>query len=179
MAEEENNELGLQKKSKSKLSSRIVQKDEGPAEETVNVFYSTDNWETNEKIVLSIEKTTTISQMADLAICQVPSLASSIDCVMLFKKKKQRPNYDYPICNPDSTIGDYDKYNFCLIQKKPEENDTNNNNKSNEKNDNKEKENNDENNEKKTESKNEGKNESNKNKLAEKFGKDGKKCIIF
>lgn len=120
------------KKSKSKLSSMIVEKEEGPGETAVNIYYSKDDWATSKNIVISIEDNTTISQLTDFALCQIPSLGTeNLEkkqnfYMMLYKKKKQKPNYDYPICNPDSLVKDYDKYNFCLMEKKTEEKEKNN-----------------------------------------------------
>ena len=36
--------------------------------------------------------------------------------IMLFKKKKQKPNDEYPICNLDSEVIGYRKNNFCLVE---------------------------------------------------------------
>lgn len=179
---------GGPKKSKSKLSSMIVEKEEGPAEASVNVFYSKDNWETNEQITLNLDESTTISRLTDLAICQLPSLGTAkFDnnkqnfYMMMFKKKRQKPNYDYPICNPDSIIKDYDKYNFCLMEKKCEEkeeiinkNESNENEKKME-----EKKGGDDKNNLNNENKEKNKNkEENKEKNGKK-GKKEKKCMIF
>lgn len=179
MTEETNSDgLGL-KKSKSKLSSLIKVKEEGPVDTPVNIYYSKDNWVTNESIVLCIDENTTISQLIDLSICHLPSLGNAnFDktqnfYMMLFKKKKQIPKYDYPICNPDSLIKDFDKYNFCLMERKVEDNKTNENKNdtSNTKDDDKKKDNKSENENKDIQDKDKNKNSKTKN--------NNGKCIIF
>ena len=46
--------------------------------------------------------------------------------LMLFKKKLQRPNTNYPKCNPDSLVKDYAKSFFCLVEKEETKKEENN-----------------------------------------------------
>ena len=89
----------------------------------INVYYSINNWESFETINLSLPKTTTVEKLIDISKEKFKTdfffddIFSKELVLMLFKKKKQVPNYDYPPCNNQSNINEFDKNNFCLVEK--------------------------------------------------------------
>ena len=124
MSQEENKvEGGVEVKRTSKLTALISSENDGGANGMqINVFYSENNWETCEEINLILDENTTINQLIDSAIYKFKTelFYDNIDKkqfnVMLFKKKKKKPNDEYPLCNPESKVKDYGKDNFCLVE---------------------------------------------------------------
>lgn len=88
----------------------------------VTVYYSENNWETYEEVNLIVDENTTINQLIDMSLYKFKTelFYDNIDQkqfkVMLFKKKKKIPNYEYPICNPESEVKNYGKTHFCLVE---------------------------------------------------------------
>ena len=176
----ENNEEKEIKKSLSKLGALLYQSQEKTNISKVNVYYSQNNWKTSEVVEIIVEDTTTVLQLIDSVIYKLKTefYYDDIDennyILMILKKKTKTPNYDYPKCNPESLVMNFDKSNFCLVEKeKPEEKieeiDEDNNNEKGEidiKEENKKEENNKEENNKeeikKEEEKKEEKNKENK-----------------
>ena len=128
MAEEDN---GEQKPNRtSKISALIESENEVSPGISINVCYSENNWETCEKVEIMIEDKTTVAELINTALYKLKNelFYENIDKknfdLMLFKKKLQRPNTNYPKCNPDSLVKDYAKSFFCLVEQetKKEEN---------------------------------------------------------
>ena len=117
----ENKDLSLNKKT-SKLTALINQQKDNSDFFQVNVYYSKDNWTSCQYINLILSENTTINQLKELALKKLKQ-DNFIDNnetknfnIMLFKKKKQKPNDEYPICNLDSEVIGYRKNNFCLVE---------------------------------------------------------------
>ena len=108
----------------SKLTALIASEEEGFNGLQVTVYYSENNWETCEEVNLVLDENTTINQLIDSSIYKFKTelFYDNIDRkqfnVMLFKKKKKKPNDEYPLCNPESKVKDYGKDCFCLIEDK-------------------------------------------------------------
>jgi len=106
----------------SKLTALINQQKENSDFFQVNVYYSLDNWISYQCINLVISENSTINQLKNLALKKLKedNLIDNIETknfnIMLFKKKKQRPNDEYPICNLESEVIGYKKNNFCLVE---------------------------------------------------------------
>ena len=172
---EKNTEEAKNKKS-SKLSKMIESTNEEFNGLQIFVYYSENNWETCEEIELIIDDNMTINQLIDSAIYKFKNELSydNIDTkqfnVMLFKKKKKIPNYEYPICNLESKVKDYGKSFFCLVEDSKSEVNLKKE---------KEKEKGKNKNEKKNKNKDEPKNEEDNNKYNDMYETDNaKSCII-
>ena len=117
----------------SKLTSLIAAENEGLNGLQITVYYSENNWETCEEVNLILDDSTTINQLVDSAIYKFKTelFYDNIDKkqfnVMLFKKKKKIPNFEYPICNPESKVKDYGKNHFCLVEDITSKKEENNN----------------------------------------------------
>ncbi len=104
------------------MSSLINQETNNSSVLQVTVYYSENNWETCEEVNLILDDTTTINQLIDSSVYKLKTelFYDNIDKkqfkVMLFKKKKKIPNYEYPICNPESEVKNYGKTHFCLVE---------------------------------------------------------------
>ena len=116
--EDENKES----KRTSKLTSLINQEEDNFSNLQITVYYSENNWETCEEVNLILEDTTTINQLIDASVYKFKTelYYDNMDKkqfkVMLFKKKTKKPNFEYPICNPESNVKDYGKNHFCLVE---------------------------------------------------------------
>lgn len=120
----------------SKLSGLIPKDNVVENGMSINVYFSKNEWETCEEINLVTDENITVLQLIDSAVYKfkedffIDDIDSKRFNLMLFKKKVRKPNYDYPICNPDSLIKDYHKAHFCLVeeveQKKKNEDKTKN-----------------------------------------------------
>ena len=112
----------------SKLSSLIGQAQENIEGMQIFVHYSENNWETSEEINLVLDQNTTIGQLVEISINKFKkelyydNITKKKFNVRIFKKKKKIPNLEYPICNPNSKIGELGKTHFCLVEQ--EENKT-------------------------------------------------------
>ena len=99
----------------------------------INVYYSQNDWKTSEIVEIIVEENTTVLQLIDSVIYKLKTEFHYDDIdekdydLMLLKKKTKKPNYDYPKCNPESLVLDYDKSNFCLVEKGSVENNSNEN----------------------------------------------------
>jgi hypothetical protein len=120
---EENGESD-NKKPKPKLTDLL--KSMEPTENSqVNIYFSRDNWKSCNSIDIMIEEKTTILQLIDASLYKLKTQFNITDIdekkcyIMLLKKKTKKPNYDYPRCNPDSLVIDYQKSNFCLMEDIP------------------------------------------------------------
>ena len=130
MAEEDTEE---QKPNRtSKISALIESENDVSPGISINVCYSENNWETCEKVEIMIEDNTTVAQLINTALYKLKNelFYENIDNknfdLMLFKKKLQKPNYNYPKCNPDSLVKDYAKSFFCLVEKEETKKEENN-----------------------------------------------------
>ena len=109
------------KNKNSKISQMINLNKPEPL--NVNIVYSTNNWENYESINLILDAETTISQLKEISIEKFKNdfffddIENKDLVVMLFKKKTKKPNYDYPVCDPESLIQDFSKTNFCIVEK--------------------------------------------------------------
>ena len=110
----------------SKLSSLIGQAQANNDGMQIYVHYSENNWETSEEINLILSQNSTIDQLIEASINKFKTelFYDNIDkkkfCVRIFKKKKKIPNMEYPVCNPNSKIGNYGKTHFCLVEEEEE-----------------------------------------------------------
>ena len=110
----------------SKLSSLIGQAQANNDGMQIYVHYSENNWETSEEINLILSQNATINQLIEASINKFKTelFYDNIDkkkfCVRIFKKKKKIPNMEYPVCNPNSKIGNYGKTHFCLVEEEEE-----------------------------------------------------------
>ncbi len=107
----------------SKLSSLINQAKEEVNKLQITVHYSENNWETNEEINLILDENTTINQLIEATkekLTNKENINNKIFNVRIFKKKKKIPNFEYPICNPNSKVKDFAKSHFCLVENKKE-----------------------------------------------------------
>jgi hypothetical protein len=122
--EKEEKQEETEVKRASKLTALIASEEEGFNGLQVTVYYSENNWETCEEVNLVLDENTTINQLIDSSIYKFKTelFYDNIDRkqfnVMLFKKKKKKPNDEYPLCNPESKVKDYGKDCFCLIEDK-------------------------------------------------------------
>ena len=121
MSEMETDEEKEKKKSVSKLGA-LLSKNQEMNNSQVFVYYSQNNWKTSEVVEVMVEDKTTVLQLIDSVIYKLKTefYYDDIDeknCVlMLLKKKTKTPNYDYPKCNPESIVLEYNKSNFCLVE---------------------------------------------------------------
>ena len=204
MSEMETDEEKEKKKSVSKLGA-LLSKNQEMNNSQVFVYYSQNNWKTSEVVEVMVEDKTTVLQLIDSVIYKLKTefYYDDIDeknCVlMLLKKKTKTPNYDYPKCNPESIVLEYNKSNFCLVEENNNKSDdinvgeevkkNNNNNNNDEVNaivDNKNDQNQNENEEKNVKLKKENnkeekkeKNNKNKNKNKNVDKACNKGCIMF
>jgi hypothetical protein len=117
----ENKDLPIRRKI-SKLTALISQQKDNSDFFQVNVYYSKDNWISCQCINLILSENSTINQLKHLALKKlkedniIDNFESKNFNIMLFKKKKQKPNDEYPICNLDSEVIGYRKNNFCLVE---------------------------------------------------------------
>ena len=115
------NEEKEKKKPVSKLGAMLSNSQEVNISQ-VWVYYSQNNWKTSEVVEIMIEEKTTVLQLIDMVIFKLKTefYYDNIDeknCIlMLLKKKTKTPNYDYPKCNPESIVLNYNKSNFCLVE---------------------------------------------------------------
>jgi hypothetical protein len=115
------NEEKEKKKPVSKLGAMLSNNQEVNNSQ-VCVYYSQNNWKTSEVVEVMIEEKTTVLQLIDMVIFKLKTefYYDNIDeknCIlMLLKKKTKTPNYDYPKCNPESVVLNYNKSNFCLVE---------------------------------------------------------------
>jgi hypothetical protein len=115
------NEEKEKKKPVSKLGAMLSNSQEVNNSQ-VCVYYSQNNWKTSEVVEVMIEEKTTVLQLIDMVIFKLKTefYYDNIDeknCIlMLLKKKTKTPNYDYPKCNPESVVLNYNKSNFCLVE---------------------------------------------------------------
>jgi len=176
----DNNEEQEAKQPTSKIND-LLAKNEKMNNSQINVYFSQNNWETNQKVEIVVEENTTVLQLIDSAVFKIKNELNVKDiedknyCLMMLKKKTQKPNYEYPICNPEALVLNYDKTNFCLVEKGSEENPDGNKdikeNKPEEKKEDPAKNN--------TEQKNENPQGNNQNNNDQKAKKVKKSCIIF
>ena len=123
----ENNEEKERKKTESKLGAMLSNTQEMNNSQ-VNVYYSQNDWKTSEIVQIIVEENTTVLQLIDSVVFKLKTefYYDDIDeknyILMILKKKTKKPNYDYPKCNPESFVLDYDKSNFCLVEKDKAEN---------------------------------------------------------
>ena len=88
----------------------------------VYVYYSQNNWKTSEIVEIIVDEKTTFLQLIDSTIFKLKTefYYDDIDeknySIMILKKKTKSPNYDYPKCNPESSVLEYGKSNFCLVE---------------------------------------------------------------
>ncbi len=121
MSEMETDEEKEKKKSVSKLGA-LLSRNQEMNNSQVFVYYSQNNWKTSEVVEVMVEEKTTVLQLIDSVIYKLKTefYYDDIDeknCVlMLLKKKTKTPNYDYPKCNPESIVLEYNKSNFCLVE---------------------------------------------------------------
>ena len=190
-----------QKKVESKLGA-LLSNTQQVNNSQVNVYYSQNDWKTSEVVEIIVEEKTTVLQLIDSVVYKLKTEFYYDDIdennynLMILKKKTKTPNYDYPKCNPESKVLDYDKLNFCLVEKEKVKNTNNineeennnvniNNNKNTENNKeekNKEEKNMEkklENNEIKKETENKKDNKKNKNKNKSLEGGCKKGCILY
>jgi len=122
----ENNEE-KERKTESKLGAMLSNTQEMNNSQ-VNVYYSQNDWKTSEIVQIIVEENTTVLQLIDSVVFKLKTefYYDDIDeknyILMILKKKTKKPNYDYPKCNPESFVLDYDKSNFCLVEKEKAEN---------------------------------------------------------
>ena len=122
----ENNEE-KERKTGSKLGAMLSNTQEMNNSQ-VNVYYSQNDWKTSEIVQIIVEENTTVLQLIDSVVFKLKTefYYDDIDeknyILMILKKKTKKPNYDYPKCNPESFVLDYDKSNFCLVEKEKAEN---------------------------------------------------------
>ena len=89
----------------------------------INVYYSQNDWKTSEIVEIIVEENTTVLQLIDSVIYKLKTEFHYDDIdekdydLMLLKKKTKKPNYDYPKCNPESLVLDYDKSIFVWWKK--------------------------------------------------------------
>ena len=133
MAEED---YGEQKPNRtSRISALIESENDVSPGIAINVCYSENNWETCEKVEIMIEDNTTVAELINTALYKLKNelFYENIDNknfdLMLFKKKLQRPNTNYPKCNPESLVKDYAKSFFCLVENTEEKKEESNNKK--------------------------------------------------
>ena len=123
----ENNEEKERKKTESKLGS-LLSNTQPINNSQVSVYYSQNDWKTCEIVQIIVEENTTVLQLIDSVVFKLKTefYYDDIDeknyILMILKKKTKKPNYDYPKCNPESFVLDYDKSNFCLVEKEKAEN---------------------------------------------------------
>ena len=123
----ENNEEKERKKTESKLGS-LLSNTQPMNNSQVSVYYSQNDWKTCEIVQIIVEENTTVLQLIDSVVFKLKTefYYDDIDeknyILMILKKKTKKPNYDYPKCNPESFVLDYDKSNFCLVEKEKAEN---------------------------------------------------------
>ena len=133
----EDNEQKESKRGVSKIGALLSNSQQMNTSQ-VNVYYSQNDWKTCEMVEIMVEENTTILQLIDSAIFKFKTefYYDDIDekkySLMILKKKTNKPNYDYPICNLESLVMGYGKSNFCLVEKQKEDvnniNEENNNN---------------------------------------------------
>jgi len=117
----ENKDLPIRRKI-SKLTALISKQKDNSDFFQVNVYYSKDNWISCQCINLILSENSTINQLKHLALKKlkedniIDNFETKNFNVMLFKKKKHRPNDEYPICNLESEVIGYKKNNFCLVE---------------------------------------------------------------
>ena len=117
---EENNEENKKEKKESQISSLI----KNATGTKYIIHYSENNWETSEEIHIFLEDDATIGELLDESIQKFKTELYYDDIdkknfnVRLFKKKKKIPNYEFPFCNVNSKVKDFDKIHFCLVEKK-------------------------------------------------------------
>lgn len=108
-----------------KVSSKIgalLSKSQEMSNYQVSVYFSQNNWKTSEVVEIMIEEKTTVLQLIDSVIYKLKTEFYYDDIdeknynLMILKKKTKTPNYDYPKCNPESLVKDYQKSNFCLVE---------------------------------------------------------------
>ena len=115
------NEVVQKRKTSSKIGALLSNSLEMNNSE-VKVYYSQNNWETSEVVEVMIDDKTTVLQLIDSVIYKLKTefYYDDIDeknyILMILKKKTKTPNYDYPKCNPESLVKDYQKSNFCLVE---------------------------------------------------------------
>ena len=120
------------KKPQSKIGALLSNAKE-MSNSQIRVYYSQNNWKTSEIVEIIVEENTTVLQLIDSVIYKLKTEFYYDDIdekdydLMLLKKKTKKPNYDYPKCNPESLVLDYDKSNFCLVEKEKIENVSNKN----------------------------------------------------
>ena len=123
----ENNEEKERKKTESKLGA-LLSSNQEMNNSQVSVYYSQNDWKTSEIVQIIVEENTTVLQLIDSVVFKLKTefYYDDIDdknyILMILKKKTKKPNYDYPKCNPESFVLDYDKSNFCLVEKEKAEN---------------------------------------------------------
>ena len=126
-----------EEKKTSKLSNLIEGKDNSMGSQYI-IHYSENNWESSEEINIVLNDNATISQLIEESIYKFKNelFYDNIDkkqlIVRIFKKKKKIPNFEYPICNPNSKVKDFAKSHFCLVENKKEEEKSEENNKAKE-----------------------------------------------
>ena len=114
----------IEEKRKSRISS-LIKNSNIPQ---YIIHYSENNWETCEEIHLFLDDEATIGELLNESIQKFKTELYYDDIdkkkfnVRIFKKKKKIPNNEYPICNIDSKVKDFDKTHFCLVEKKEREN---------------------------------------------------------
>ena len=117
----ENNKEKEMKKAESKLGA-FLSKNQEMNNSQVSVYYSQNNWKTSEIVQIIVEENTTVLQLIDSVVFKLKTefYYDDIDeknfILMILKKKTKKPNYDYPKCNPESFVLNYDKSNFCLVE---------------------------------------------------------------
>ena len=122
MSESEPIEEKEKQKSKSKLGA-LLSNNQEMNNSQVCVYYSQNDWKTSEIVEIIVEPKTTVLQLIDSVLLKLKTefYYDDIDDnnynLMILKKKTKKPNYDYPICNPESLVLDYAKSNFCLVEK--------------------------------------------------------------
>ena len=122
MSESEPIEEKEKQKTKSKLGA-LLSNNQEMSNSQVCVYYSQNDWKTSEIVEIIVEPKTTVLQLIDSVLLKLKTefYYDDIDDnnynLMILKKKTKKPNYDYPICNPESLVLDYAKSNFCLVEK--------------------------------------------------------------
>ena len=115
-----------EEKKTSKISNMIDKSNSSSIGSQYIVHYSENNWETNEEINLILNDNATINQLIEESVNKFKNelFYDNINkknlIVRIFKKKKKIPNFEYPICNPNSKVKDFAKSHFCLVEIKKE-----------------------------------------------------------
>ena len=114
---------GTEKKNSESKLGALLSNTQEMNNSQICVYYSQNDWKTSEVVEVIVEEKTTVLQLIDLIVFKLKTEFYYDDIdennynLMILKKKTKTPNYDYPICNPESLVLDLGKSNFCLVEK--------------------------------------------------------------